>query len=166
MRIPKFILKRLLAWAERVMASRRPDFIIGGPQDSQQGTGAVIHPTPYMLRWYVIRKRRFLSVYLHQILRSDDDRALHDHPWATLSVLLRTGYYEVTPMGGFWREEGEIVARGSRASHRLEVSDTAPPCISLFITGPVVREWGFHCPAGWTHWKRFVYGNGCGEEKP
>ena len=27
---------------------------------------------------------------------------------------------------------------------------------SLFITGPVIREWGFHCPNGWRHWKQFT----------
>lgn len=31
---------------------------------------------PYLLRWYIIP----LNVYLHKFMRSDDDRALHDHP--------------------------------------------------------------------------------------
>jgi len=38
------------------------------------------------------------------------------------------------------------------------------------MTGPRVREWGFHCPNGWRHWKDFVsqenkgeQGVGCGE---
>lgn len=31
------------------------------------------------------------------------------------------------------------------------------PCWTLFITGPRVREWGFHCPdRGWVHWKQFT----------
>ncbi len=42
---------------------RKPDFIIGGPEN------------PYLLRWYLIPQNRFFNVYLHKILRSDDDRA-------------------------------------------------------------------------------------------
>lgn len=42
---------------------------------------------------------------------------------------------------------------------------------TLFITGPRIREWGFHCPKGWVHWKKFCavdqpgqIGSGCGED--
>ncbi len=42
---------------------------------------------------------------------------------------------------------------------------------SLFITGPVVRTWGFHCENGWVPWRDFVderdtgkIGRGCGEQ--
>jgi hypothetical protein len=44
------------------------------------------------------------------------------------------------------------------------------PCWTLFITGPRVRSWGFHCPGGWVPWQRFTapddagaIGPGCGE---
>jgi hypothetical protein len=44
------------------------------------------------------------------------------------------------------------------------------PALTLFITGPKVREWGFHCPQGFVHWRDFVHpddpggiGPGCGE---
>jgi hypothetical protein len=30
------------------------------------------------------------------------------------------------------------------------------PCWTVFITGPIVREWGFHCPKGWVHWREFT----------
>jgi hypothetical protein len=43
-------------------------------------------------------------------------------------------------------------------------------CWSLFITGPRRREWGFWCPKGFVHWKKFVdmknpgeVGPGCGD---
>jgi hypothetical protein len=42
--------------------------------------------------------------------------------------------------------------------------------VSLFMTGPKVREWGFACPKGWVHWRDFtggengeLVGRGCGE---
>ncbi|MDN5849106.1 MAG: hypothetical protein L0H63_05630, partial [Nitrococcus sp.] len=45
--------------------------------------------------------------------------------------------------------------RRARSAHRLALID-AEPVITLFITGPRVREWGFHCPQGWRHWRAFT----------
>lgn len=49
-----------------------------------------------MLRWFLIPKNRFLKIYLHKFMRSDEDRALHDHPWSFLSIILRGGYFEIS----------------------------------------------------------------------
>lgn len=123
---------------------RNPDVIIG-PKD-----------VPYLLRWHILPRNPFFNVYLHKFLRSDDDRALHDHPWSNVSILLKGMYLEHTPQGKFLRKAGDIVlrARGS-SSHRIELCQ-GTPCWTLFITGPRYREWGFHCPKGWVHWKRFT----------
>ena len=138
------ILQRLAA---RVMA-RAPDFIIGG------------HDNPYMLRWWVIPRNRLFNIYLHQILRDDDDRALHDHPWVNCSILLEGSYVEHTiAAGGIHvrkiRKAGAVVLRRATAAHRLELV-AGQPCRSLFLTGPRIREWGFHCPRGWILWKAFT----------
>lgn len=122
---------------------RKPDFIIGP------------HGLPYLRRWWVIPRNRFFNIYLHQILKSDDDRALHDHPWINCSILLRGSYREITPRGEFVRKAGSLVFRRAKSAHRLVVEDGAEVW-TLFITGPVIREWGFHCPKGWRHWKQFV----------
>lgn len=137
---------------------RAPDFIIGGAE------------RPYMLRWWVIPRNRWFNIYLHKILRDDDDRALHDHPWWNISILLRGAYREVMPdLRVRWtpytriadlpkvtklRRAGSVVFRRATASHRLEVAEG--PVWSLFITGPVIRRWGFHCPKGWRYWRDFV----------
>lgn len=55
---------------------RKPDFVIGDLSN------------PYLLRWWVIPRNRFFNVYLHKFLRDDDDRALHDHPWWSMSIIL------------------------------------------------------------------------------
>jgi hypothetical protein len=68
--------------------SRKPDFIIGGADE------------PYMLRWWVIPRNRFFNIYLHHFLRSDEDRALHDHPWLNCSWLLDGRYTEHTIAAG------------------------------------------------------------------
>jgi hypothetical protein len=143
---------------------REPDCVIGPPD------------APYLRRWWLIPRNRWFNVYLHQILRDDDDRALHDHPWWNVSILLSGGYLEwrshAWSMGidVVWRRAGSVVFRRAKTAHRLTLGYDKVPCWSLFITGPVVREWGFHCPKGWVHWRKFVkpnnpgeVGQGCGE---
>lgn len=150
---------RLLA----VAARRPPDVIIGGAAD------------PYMRRWWVIPRNRIFNIYLHHFMRSDDDRALHDHPWWNLSILLVGRYAEHTiDAGGVnvftVRRAGQWKFRRASHAHRIEL--THGPCWTLFITGPNIRSWGFHCPKGWVHWREFTnpadggktVGRGCGEE--
>lgn len=144
----------LLRFAQRLMASRAPDFVIGG------------HDRPYMLRWWVIPRNRWFNIYLHRILRDDDDRALHDHPWVNCSILLAGAYREIMPArrGRYRhgepvtlkrRQSGSIVLRWPTSAHRLIV-DGGAPVVSLFITGPVVRDWGFYAPQGWVFWREFT----------
>lgn len=127
---------------------RSPDFVIGGTVD------------PYLRRWWLIPRNVVCNAYLHLFLRSDDDRALHDHPWVNASMVLRGQYTEHTiSAGGIHRRAvraaGDVVFRLPSAAHRVEL--THGPCWSLFLTGPRVREWGFHCPdAGWVHWQDFT----------
>lgn len=158
--------------------NRPPDFIIGGTS------------SPYLLRWYLtpwsrydrrnpplwaqITKRLLPNIYLHHFLRSDDDRALHDHPWFNASILLKGGYYEHTRKGErILRTAGSLIFRSPWTAHRVELfrvpyeRDAALwfelDCWTLFMTSPRVREWGFLCPKGWLNWQKFGDQNGCGE---
>lgn len=162
--------------ADRIIARitrRPPDFIIGGQE------------RPYLRRWFVIPRNRLFNVYLHQFLRSDDDRALHDHPWVNLSILLRGGYFEHTiAAGGIERKEllwagAWRFRRSGRMAHRIELltignyvttqPDNQQPltCWTLFITGPRYRSWGFHCPQkGWIRWDHFTAADDSGAIGP
>lgn len=128
---------------------RPPDFVIGPTED------------PYLRRWWIIPRNRWFNIYLHQMLHDDEDRALHDHPWWNVSIILRGGYLEVTKGVGIGvyrlrsRTGGHVIVRSPRAAHRLMLAG-ALESWSLFITGPRVREWGFHCPKGWVHWEDFT----------
>lgn len=140
-----------------------PDYLIGDPLD------------PYLRRWWILPRNPWFNIYLHNIRKSDDDRALHDHMYLNLSVLLRGGYIEVTepegPTGPSlltpFKAPTLIARKGSKA-HRLIIEE-GNTAWTLFITGPRYREWGFHCPQGWRHWRDFVgedpgtVGRGCGE---
>lgn len=122
----------------------------------------------YMHRWYVIPRNRFFNIYLHKIIRSDDDRALHDHPWWSVSVLLKGKLLELMETTCRFPKRFMPVVRSAELAHRLVVLDG--PVWTLFITGPRIREWGFHCINGWVHWKIFTdpgdtgkIGKGCDE---
>lgn len=134
--------------ATEIAQSRPPDQVIGGRKN------------PYLLRWYLIPKNRFLNLYLHVFLRSDDDRALHDHPWCNLSLLLRGEYTEHTiQQGGIHRRvirrAGDWKLRSASSAHRIELHSGS--CMTLFLTGPKTRDWGFHCPeTGWVPWQQFT----------
>ena len=131
---------------------RAPDFLIGDPAD------------PYLRRWWIIPRNRWFNIYLHHIRRPDDDRALHDHPWWNASIVLRGGYLEVRPIGYKTRRPGSVVIRRPLTAHRLV--PLSGDCWTLFITGPRVREWGFHCPKGWVVWTDFVNMGSPGEVGP
>lgn len=120
-----------------------------------------------MQRWFLIPKNRHFNIYLHRFLRSDEDRALHDHPWWSLSLLLegflvemiqeRLGKRTIILHPGDWRW------RPATLAHRISLppNETA---LTLFITGGKMRQWGFHCPGGWVHNREFIHNNGCGED--
>ena len=162
MRLPCFMIRFLRRRAEALMARREPDFVIRPSGED------------YLRRWWVIPRNPLFNVYCHEILVSDDDRALHDHPWINCSIVLTGGYHEhCIKAGGIhhrtWRGAGSVVFRRPCAAHRLEMPEHGR-AITLFITGPRIRPWGFHCPdAGWRHWRDFTsedksgIGRGCGE---
>lgn len=148
--------KWLKTKVQKVMASRPPDQLIGRP-----GVGT------YLERWYLFRSRRFpiFNLFIHRFLRSDDDKALHDHPWWSVSWLFDGEYVEYRADGSVCHYSADaFILRSATFSHRIELIDNKPAC-TLFLTGFRVRQWGFWCPAGWTHWKDFVrqVDNGQGE---
>jgi hypothetical protein len=48
---------------------------------------------PYLHRWYLVRRPEF-GVFIHKFIRSDEDRALHDHPWNFFVIPVWRGYIE------------------------------------------------------------------------
>lgn len=149
------------------------------------------HLEGYMLRWWFLRKREWkwlerwprlgylfcLSVRVHNILRSDNDRHAHDHPFWTISVILRGSYWEWMPAKdrrGFkiaatrhsdffdaevllpvLRSPGDIVVRRSTDRHRLEVEDG--PVTTMFVCGPRTQDWGFYVPnVGKLFWRNYL----------
>lgn len=110
---------------------------------------------------YLHRKVLFcgpLSFRYHVFLGSDDDRALHDHPWAFITFpfqkYLEQYYREganvklfryVLPWGFHYRKLG--------FRHRVIVDH--PPVRTLVITGPVAHKWGFWVDGLHVRWRKY-----------
>lgn len=181
----------------RVAARRDPDFVIGA--DAPGGA--------YMRRWYLTPWRHWQgrlrgmarrrptwarrlyawaggllpNLYLHQFLRDDDDRALHDHPSWSASLILDGRYIEHTiAAGGIHQRRiyraGSLRCMAMHHAHRIALCrdrrwiagsglvQEPMPCWTLFLMGPTVRNWGFHCPQrGWVPWQRFTSAGRSGE---
>lgn len=141
--------------------------------------------SPYLYRWWVIPRNSYFNIYLHRFHRSDDDRALHDHPWINVSLVLSGRYYEILFQDNIQskgmttssvRIPGRLYFRSARTAHRIVLTRDGlkrkeNPVWTLFFTGPWERTWGFHCPKKWIPWREFteeidgasVVGKGCGE---
>lgn len=137
----------LSQWARRLV-SGKPHFVIGGVAN------------PYMLRWFLIPRNHYLNVYMHRFMRSDDDRALHDHPWWFVSILIRGGYIEHREDDYRVRTAPSIAFRRAETAHRVELfhayDGSLKPAQTIIVTGPKRRHWGFWCPRGFVPWERFV----------
>jgi hypothetical protein len=181
----------VLRWAENLIEKRPPDFTIGPPEEKYCLRWWVIKRN----RWFNIYLHLFnhddedralhdhpwmscswlLKTGYYEVLGKRSPDGTTTFPDETRKV---------------WRRPGALVFRRASSPHRIvlerrqqplfgefkdrhpvgpDVSRLVPvPAISLFITGPVVRDWGFHCPKGWVPWQRFtdsrdkgLVGKGC-----
>lgn len=180
---------RFVLWLLQSLTSKRrmPDQVI------RRSNGL-----PYLLRWWVFGKSKELdkhgepkprrpfglSVYVHCFVRSDDDRANHDHPWDWCSLLLANDYIEHTGNSFAWPPEVQVEhyragsLRFGRAEglHRVQLfpgeqvvwlkdgsglATNETPVWTLFITGKWRRDWGFMCKHGWVWWRDYDSRGGC-----
>lgn len=169
-RLPDFLCHALLASALREIGAK--------PAAAPHGFTIGAEDAPYLRRWFLLPRGDGPACYLHQFLRDDDDRALHDHPWASVGIILAGGYIEHLPEGTVLRRAGDVIPRPPEHRHRvvLHRNDEGRPieCWTLFLTGPRVRDWDFWCPGDGTTerfvpWQDFttgehgeLVGKGCG----
>jgi hypothetical protein len=195
MKLPRLADHLFEVLLDRVVMARPADFIVGA--DSPAGAYLLRwYLTPWrrlQTRWRARAERHpnlrnrivakalnlLPNLYLHHFERDDDDRALHDHPSWAVSFMLQGRYIEHTiDAGGIHRRRlfvaGALRFLPTRHAHRIElprINGRPQPCWTLFLFGPTVRDWGFHCPEkGWVPWQEFTaagkpgeIGPGCGE---
>jgi hypothetical protein len=132
---------------------------------------------PLIVRWVLFRVPWF-GIFLHKFCRSDHDRALHDHPWPFVSVILRGGYSEVCEACPACRREqnpchletetkqyrpGSILFRPATWRHRVEI--LAKPSWNLIFVGPRRRKWGFWPGGKFCWWRKYNYQTALCEEE-
>lgn len=177
----KRIAEAMFQWLLFAVAGQRPPNLVVGAENPDGAYLLRWYLTPWrgwfsgmepaqMKAWQRVVHavvKRLPNLYLHKFLRDDDDRALHDHPSWAVSFILRRGYIEHTIADGgiHYRREygpGSLRFLRTRHTHRIELhtntsTGTAEPCWTLFLFGPRVRDWGFHCPErGWVPWQDFT----------
>ncbi|SHS18209.1 Uncharacterised protein [Mycobacteroides abscessus subsp. abscessus] len=147
-----------------ILLSGQPHQVIGeDPRD------------PYLRRWFLWPRNRFVNLYGH-LFEHSDPPPIHNHPWPFLTIVVKGSYLEVTRTGVIERRAGSVAFRRSQHSHRIMLPTDAEghdiPCITVVLTGPRRRHWGFWCPGSTkTDEERFVpweqFGSrGCGEPHP
>jgi hypothetical protein len=133
----------------------------------------------YMRRFVFLLPFGLGTIRLHNIMRSDDDRHLHDHPFDFVSLLLTGGYIETVPCescGGsgirsnpYDNAEGcddcwdgrrrivwprfSVVQKRAEDLHSLTLER---PVWTLVFSGPKRREWGFATERGWISNHRYL----------
>lgn len=112
----------------------------------------------YMERYYGL-STGILGIYLH-CFWADDDDGLHDHPWHSISIPLRGGFFEEmperqnVPFGPTitkFRRPFIPVLRTKYAAHRITLpAGKSGQVWSLFIRfGLKRRKWGFYRNGKW-----------------
>lgn len=124
---------------------------------------------PYLRRWYLFRTKPF-AIFLHRFFRSDEDRALHDHPWPFITFIIWRGYIEHTQVckwphcdrpshklaNRVW--PGMICYRPAEWRHRVELVNGKPAWTIVFRFRER-RLWGFWERAGFIAWNKWWQNN-------
>ena len=113
-----------------------------------------------------------ISVRLHRILRQDDDRHLHDHPWNARTVILQGWYAERRPYAnepmppdatmisydaGFELTRHVGYTGQLRFCQYHRITAVAPGGVwTLFITGRYRGTWGFHVDGVKVPWREYL----------
>lgn len=120
---------------------------------------------PLLVR-YIIARLPAIGIYLHNMKRSDHDRALHDHPWPFVSIVLRGGYRECHDQSVSGEQEwlyhppGSVLVRAAQWRHRFvlnrnEENTAFVQAWTLVIVGRRSRRWGFFTGGGWCWWRKY-----------
>jgi hypothetical protein len=116
-------------------------------------------PELYLERFYIL-KTPWVEAMIHRFHLSDEE-VLHDHPWASCSVILETGYEEFVYENGetksYFRPAGYIGTRKATDLHRVQLAEgTKGKVWTLFITFKRVRKWGFLTEQGWVPFDQYL----------
>ncbi len=124
---------------------------------------------PLMTRYALWRSRKKVTfegvksskyaLFLHNFHRSDLDD-FHDHPWAFITFLFNSGYWEHTPVyvrgrligkHRTWKRRFSVLYRPATFQHYIEIPK---PLWTLVFRFPETRRWGFVINGQWMFWRQ------------
>lgn len=108
--------------------------------------------SPLLVRYFILHTKP-ISIFVHHLMQSDVERALHDHPWSFFTFLVSGGYWEHTVTERIWRHRFSLLYRPAEWQHRLELEK---PVWTVVIKFRSHREWGFIMKDGWHHWSKYM----------
>lgn len=114
----------------------------------------------YLLRWSLWLPFG-ISIKIHKIMRNDDDRCEHDHPWWFIRFILWGGYTESVNGKAYvrkpWRPWAFWRIYPCLPSFRHRITKlTRGVNWSLVICGKNKGSWGFFTKKGWMTWQEFL----------
>lgn len=117
-------------------------------------------------RWRLLSTPWF-NIFIHNILRSDEEAHPHDHPWSFLSFVLWGGYTEAwLPFNGdrafrdglalhkSVRKPGGIVYHNAKDFHKLTLLKESAWTV-MFTIGKRRPSWGYQTEQGWIDHKDY-----------
>ena len=107
----------------------------------------------YLKRWVLVPRNKVCNVYLHEFL-GPDEPILHDHPWNFTSTIVHGNMVEAFPDGENALLYGDMYHRRMHDLHYIK--EVEPGTLTIVVTGPVARSWGFVVEGGrWIDHKIF-----------
>ena len=118
-------------------------------------------------RRYRLLSTPWFSVYIHNILASDEDRDPHDHPWGFLAFMFWGSYLEewlgANENWMYWngsKLRQDVRGIGSLYWHRAKdfhkITLKSPSVWTLVIASARKRPgWGYQTRNGWVHFKEY-----------
>lgn len=108
-----------------------------------------------------VRWPQGFGVYLHHFHRSDNDGALHNHPWAWAFSFILVGGYQEERRVGMNVEERTVLPLSFNwidkdTFHRVDLRER--DAWSIFVVGPKTDSWGFweRETGHFTPWREFI----------
>lgn len=111
-------------------------------------------------RRYRLLATPWFNIYIHQILKSDAEAHMHDHPWNFFSFILSGGYKEVSTYAPSWQQvwthyylRHSLVHHKRSDAHKITLM---APCVwTLVLTYGKWKTWGYQTEAGWIDFKSY-----------
>lgn len=181
------MLQETVAWLngrlQRIAQSRKPDFTIGDDVQPYLQRWFLIPRN----RFFNIYLHKFLRsdqdgalhdhMYFNLSILTENDYVEHTILYGGVHkrVLRRAGTLSGIKVRSPWAahrvELQKVLTKfngdrdgGPITLENMEAEMREIPTWSLFITGPRIKSWGFHCPSGWIDQKQFLqpgnYGDG------